>query len=42
MFTAYGNLGSILSSQGRLDEAETALRTALQYRPNMADVHYNL
>ncbi|XP_060851447.1 protein O-mannosyl-transferase TMTC2-like [Rhopalosiphum padi] len=39
---AYGNLGSILSSQGRLDEAETALRTALQYRPNMADVHYNL
>ncbi|CAI6348074.1 unnamed protein product [Macrosiphum euphorbiae] len=39
---AYGNLGSILSSQGRLDEAETALRTALRYRPNMADVHYNL
>ncbi|XP_050524202.1 protein O-mannosyl-transferase TMTC2-like isoform X2 [Daktulosphaira vitifoliae] len=39
---AYGNLGSILSSQGRLNEAETALRTALKYRPNMADVHYNL
>ncbi|XP_046663603.1 LOW QUALITY PROTEIN: protein O-mannosyl-transferase TMTC2-like [Homalodisca vitripennis] len=39
---AYGNLGSILSTAGRLEEAETALRRALEHRPNMADVHYNL
>ncbi|XP_045479217.1 protein O-mannosyl-transferase TMTC1-like [Harmonia axyridis] len=39
---AYGNLGSILSSQGRTYEAEVAFRKALEYRPNMADVHYNL
>nr|CAI5819114.1 unnamed protein product [Callosobruchus analis] len=39
---AYGNLGSILSSQGRTAEAESAFRMALDYRPNMADVHYNL
>ncbi|CAH2005183.1 unnamed protein product [Acanthoscelides obtectus] len=39
---AYGNLGSILSSQGRADEAERAFRMALDFRPNMADVHYNL
>ncbi|CAH1103681.1 unnamed protein product [Psylliodes chrysocephalus] len=39
---AYGNLGSVLSSQGRVDEAEIAFRKALQFRPNMADVHYNL
>nr|XP_018903016.1 PREDICTED: transmembrane and TPR repeat-containing protein 2-like [Bemisia tabaci]XP_018903017.1 PREDICTED: transmembrane and TPR repeat-containing protein 2-like [Bemisia tabaci] len=39
---AYGNLGSVLSSQGRLDEAEHALKMALSFRPNMADVHYNL
>ncbi|XP_054263996.1 protein O-mannosyl-transferase TMTC2-like isoform X1 [Macrosteles quadrilineatus] len=39
---AYGNLGSVLSSAGRLQEAEQALRLALHYRPNMADVHYNL
>ncbi|XP_057663006.1 protein O-mannosyl-transferase TMTC2-like [Diorhabda carinulata] len=39
---AYGNLGSVLSSQGRVDEAEMAFRKALHYRPNMADVHYNL
>ncbi|XP_024085019.1 transmembrane and TPR repeat-containing protein 2-like, partial [Cimex lectularius] len=39
---AYGNLGSVLSSQGRVAEAEHAFRTALLYRPNMADVHYNL
>lgn len=40
--SAYGNLGSILNSQGRVDEAESAYRMALQFRPNMADVHYNL
>lgn len=42
VFPAYGNLGSVLSSAGRLQEAEQALRLALQHRPNMADVHYNL
>lgn len=41
-FVAYGNLGSILSSQGKIKEAEEALRMALYYRPNMAEVHYNL
>ncbi|KYM78302.1 hypothetical protein ALC53_10957 [Atta colombica] len=38
----YGNLGSILSEQGRVTEAEEAFVQALRYRPNMADVHYNL
>lgn len=42
IFAAYGNLGSILSSEGRLEEAEDALRKALRHRYNMADVHYNL
>lgn len=41
-FSAYGNLGSVLSSQGRTSEAEWAFRKALEYRGNMADVHYNL
>ncbi|XP_044733446.1 protein O-mannosyl-transferase TMTC2-like [Chrysoperla carnea] len=39
---AYGNLGSVLSSQGRIAEAEWAYNKALEYRTNMADVHYNL
>ncbi|XP_045515739.1 protein O-mannosyl-transferase TMTC1-like [Pieris brassicae] len=39
---AYGNLGSVLSTQGRVVEAEAAFERALKYRPNMADVHYNL
>ncbi|RZF44540.1 hypothetical protein LSTR_LSTR002313 [Laodelphax striatellus] len=39
---AWGNLGSVLSGQGRMVEAEQAFRTALRYRSNMADVHYNL
>ncbi|XP_034934721.1 protein O-mannosyl-transferase TMTC2-like isoform X2 [Chelonus insularis] len=39
---AYGNLGGILSTQGRFAEAEEAFIQALRYRPNMADVHYNL
>ncbi|KAG7213726.1 hypothetical protein KM043_002960 [Ampulex compressa] len=39
---AYGNLGSVLSAQGRAAEAEEAFVQALRYRPNMADVHYNL
>lgn len=41
-FVAYGNLGSVLTTQGRLTEAEIAFEKALKYRPNMADVHYNL
>jgi Tetratricopeptide repeat. len=40
--TAYGNLGNVLSVKGQYEEAETYYRKALQYRPNMADVHYNL
>lgn len=40
--SALGNLGSVLSSQGRYIEAKEALQLALKYRPNMADVHYNL
>jgi Flp pilus assembly protein TadD len=40
--SALGNLGSVLSSQGRFDEARVALLEALKHRPNMADVHYNL
>ncbi|CAD7079889.1 unnamed protein product [Hermetia illucens] len=39
---ALGNLGSVLSSQGRYNEAKVALLEALKYRPNMADVHFNL
>ncbi|XP_043251643.1 protein O-mannosyl-transferase TMTC2-like [Colletes gigas] len=39
---AYGNLGGILSAQGRVAEAEEAYVQALRYRPNMADMHYNL
>lgn len=40
--SALGNLGSVLSSQGRFEEARIALLEALKHRPNMADVHYNL
>lgn len=40
--SAYGNLGSILSSKGDLKQAEYCYLKALSYRPNMADVHYNL
>ncbi|KAJ2950083.1 hypothetical protein O0L34_g11424 [Tuta absoluta] len=39
---AYGNLGSVLTAQGRTAEAEVAFERALKHRPNMADVHYNL
>ncbi|KAF7998569.1 hypothetical protein HCN44_010977 [Aphidius gifuensis] len=34
----YRNLGSILSSQGKLAEAEEAFIQALRYRPNIVDV----
>lgn len=39
---ALGNLGSVLSAQGKYEEAKTVLLQALTYRPNMADVHFNL
>ncbi|KAH8307962.1 hypothetical protein KR059_003561, partial [Drosophila kikkawai] len=39
---ALGNLGSVLSAQGRYQEAERALTTALRHRPTMADAHFNL
>ncbi|EDW03302.1 GH11163 [Drosophila grimshawi] len=39
---ALGNLGSVLSSQGRYAEAKVALQLAITYRPNMADAHFNL
>ncbi|XP_017075873.2 LOW QUALITY PROTEIN: protein O-mannosyl-transferase TMTC1 [Drosophila eugracilis] len=39
---ALGNLGSVLSAQGRYEEAELALRMALGHRPTMADAHFNL
>jgi tetratricopeptide (TPR) repeat protein len=39
---ALGNLGNVLTQKGRLSEAEYIFRKALEFRPNMADVHYNL
>ncbi|XP_052769332.1 protein O-mannosyl-transferase TMTC2-like [Mya arenaria] len=39
---AWGNLANIFNNQGRVDDAETAYRNALKYRPNMSDTHYNL
>ncbi|XP_030238584.1 protein O-mannosyl-transferase TMTC2 isoform X3 [Drosophila navojoa] len=39
---ALGNLGSVLSSQARYEEAKQVLQEAIRYRPNMADVHFNL
>ncbi|KAH8282742.1 hypothetical protein KR054_009461, partial [Drosophila jambulina] len=39
---ALGNLGSVLSSQGRYLGAEWALTMALRHRPTMADAHFNL
>lgn len=41
-FAALGNLGSVLSSQGRYEEAKLALQSALAHRPTMADAHFNL
>lgn len=39
---AFGNLANILQNQNKIDEAEQAYRSALRYRSNMADTHYNL
>lgn len=39
---AWGNLGNVLKSQGKIEEAEQAYRNALYYRSNMADMLYNL
>ncbi|XP_069084857.1 protein O-mannosyl-transferase TMTC2 [Pleurodeles waltl] len=39
---AWGNLGNVLKSQGKISEAESAYRNALYYRSNMADMLYNL
>ncbi|XP_039617702.1 protein O-mannosyl-transferase TMTC2 [Polypterus senegalus] len=39
---AWGNLGNVLKSQGKMAEAEKAYRNALYYRSNMADMLYNL
>ncbi|KAG8439528.1 hypothetical protein GDO86_005650 [Hymenochirus boettgeri] len=39
---AWGNLGNVLKSQGKIPEAENAYRNALYYRSNMADMLYNL
>ncbi|ALC39930.1 CG31690 [Drosophila busckii] len=39
---ALANLGSILSAQGRYEEAKLALEAAIGQRANMADAHFNL
>ncbi|XP_059141157.1 protein O-mannosyl-transferase TMTC2-like [Physella acuta] len=39
---AWGNLANIFNDKHEVDKAEQAYRNALTYRPNMADVHYNL
>ncbi|CAN0422955.1 unnamed protein product [Lampetra fluviatilis] len=39
---AWGNLGNVLKSQGKVAEAEHAYRNALHHRGNMADMLYNL
>ena len=42
LLSALGNLGNVLTQNGRLTEAENAFKKALEYRSNMADTHYNL
>lgn len=42
VFTAFANLGVVLLESNRLTEAEWCLKRALNYRQNMADVHFNL
>ena len=39
---ALGNLGNILTQKGKIYEAEYVFQKALEFRPNMADVYYNL
>lgn len=42
LLAAWGNLGNVLKSQSKISEAESAYRSALYYRSNMADMLYNL
>ena len=42
LLAALGNLGNVLTQKGRLIEAEHVFKKAIEFRPNMADVHYNL
>ena len=39
---AHSNLGAILNNLGKLEEAETSTRKAIEVNPNFAEVHYNL
>ncbi|CAL1527207.1 unnamed protein product [Lymnaea stagnalis] len=39
---AWGNLANIFNDKHEKEKAEEAYKNALKYRPNMADVHYNL
>lgn len=39
---AYGNLANVFVRQKKFKEAEDAYRSALRFRYNMADTHYNL
>jgi len=41
-WTAHNNLGSVLSSQGRLDEAVREYQTALRLKPSDSSAHSNL
>jgi tetratricopeptide (TPR) repeat protein len=41
-YTIHYNLGVALKSKGRVDEAISHYRKALQFKPNYADVHNNL
>ena len=39
---AFSNYGGILKTQGRLQEAESSLRKAIELKPDFADAHNNL
>ena len=39
---AHYNLGVVLDSQKKLDEAAAANREAIRHKPNYAEAHYNL
>ena len=42
LYLAYQNLGSVRKNQGRLSEAETALRAAIRLKPHAAEFHLDL